>query len=304
MLMAEIMDGKKISAIIKNEVTAEVSQLKNKGIIPHLTVILVGDNPASSIYVSMKEKACKKVGISSETIQFDTSISEQSLLEKIETLNQDPKIHGILVQLPLPSHIHEDRIIEKVIPEKDVDGFHPINLGKLAAGSEKCFVSATPYGIVELLSRYNINTEGKHAVIVGRSNIVGKPLGLLLLRKKPQGNATVTYCHSRTKNLSVMTKTADILIAAMGKTEFIRKDMIKSGAVVIDVGINRVEDSTKKKGYRLVGDVDYEQVSKVASFITPVPGGVGPMTIAMLLKNTVYAAKINSLNNGLNYESI
>ena len=289
--MAEIIDGKKISAIIKDEVAAEVSQLKNKGIIPHLTVILVGDNPASSIYVRMKEKACKKVGISSETIKLNASVSELSLLEKIDTLNKDPKIHGILVQLPLPSHIHEDVVIEKVIPEKDVDGFHPINLGKLTAGSEKCFVSATPYGIIELLSRYNIITEGKHAVIVGRSNIVGKPLGLLLLRKKPQGNATVTYCHSRTKSISTITKTADILIAAMGKTAFIKKDMVKSGAVVIDVGINRVEDPAKNNGYRLVGDVDFEQVSEVASFITPVPGGVGPMTIAMLLKNTVYAAK-------------
>ena len=296
--MAEIIDGKKISTIIQEEVATEVEQLKKDGVIPHLSVILVGDNPASSIYVKMKEKACKKVGISSETIKYEKSISEQELLQKIDTLNKNPKIHGILVQLPLPSHIHEDVVIEKVMPEKDVDGFHPINVGRLVAGSDKCFYPATPYGIVELLSRYNINTEGKHAVIVGRSNIVGKPLGLLLLKKTSKGNATVTYCHSRTNNISAITKTADILIAAMGRAEFIKKDMVKSGVIIIDVGINRVEDPTKKRGYRLAGDVDFEHVSKVASLITPVPGGVGPMTIAMLLKNTISAAKKNLLNNG------
>lgn len=291
--MVEIIDGKKISDEIKDEIAVEVDNLKQKGIIPYLTVILVGTNSASKIYVKMKEKACKKVGIFSETIVFDESISEDLLLEKIDTLNKNPKVHGILVQLPLPSHINEDRVIEKVLPEKDVDGFHPTNLGRLVTGSNNTFIPATPYGIVELLSRYNIKIEGKHIVIIGRSNIVGKPLGLLFLRKEKKGNATVTYCHSRTQNLASITETADILVAAIGKAEFVKKNMVKSGVIVIDVGVNRVEDPTKKKGYRLVGDVDFNQVSKIASMITPVPGGVGPMTIALLLKNTLFSAMKN-----------
>jgi len=296
--MATIIDGKKISKIIKNEVKSDVDKLIQAGIKPHLTVIFVGDNPASRIYVNMKEKACKKAGIFSETIQYDKSVSESVLLEKINKLNENNNIHGILVQLPLPSHINEAAVLETISTDKDVDGFHPTNLGRLVAGSENTFIPATPYGIVELLKRYKVETEGKHTVILGRSNIVGKPVGLLLLRKKCTGNATVTYCHSRTKNLASVTKEADILIAAMGKPEFIKKNMVKKGVVIIDVGINRVEDPSKKRGYRLVGDVDFDQVSKVASMITPVPGGVGPMTIAMLLKNTVYSAQKYSLKDG------
>ncbi len=296
--MAIIIDGKKISKIIRDELKNDVDELIQAGIKPHLTVILVGDNPASQTYVNMKEKACKKIGISSETIRLDESVSESTLLKKIENLNKNNNIHGILVQLPLPSHINEASVIEKISPEKDVDGFHPTNLGRLVIGSENTFFPATPYGIVELLKRYKVETEGKHTVILGRSNIVGKPLGLLLLRKKRTGNATVTYCHSRTKNLTSITKEADILVAAMGRAEFIKKNMVKKGAVVVDVGTNRVEDSSKKRGYRLVGDVDFTQVCKVASMITPVPGGVGPMTIAMLLKNTVYAAQKYSLKLG------
>jgi len=296
--MATIIDGKKISKIIKEEIKSDIDILIQAGIKPHLTVILVGDNPASHIYVSMKEKACKKVGISSETIRLDKSVSESILLKKIDMLNKDNNVHGILVQLPLPSHINEAAVIEKISPDKDVDGFHPTNLGRLITGSENTFIPATPYGIVELLKRYNVKIEGKHAVILGRSNIVGKPLGFLLLRKTKTGNATVTYCHSRTSNLTSITKEADILIAAMGQAEFIKKNMVKKNAVVIDVGTNRVEDSSKKRGYRLAGDVDFTQVSNIASMITPVPGGVGPMTIAMLLKNTVYAAQKYSLKVG------
>lgn len=292
--MSEIIDGKKISGKIKEEIKAEVNSLKQRGIVPHLSVILVGDNDASKIYVKMKEKACTKVGITSETIRLNKSTSETKLLQIINSLNNNSGVHGILVQLPLPSHINEFSVIEAITPEKDVDGFHPTNLGRLVIDTENTFVPATPYGIIELLSRYNVTIEGKHAVILGRSNIVGKPLGLLFLRKKNSGNATVTYCHSRTKNLSSITKTADILVAAMGKAEFIKKDMVKSGVIVIDVGMNRVEDASKKRGYRLVGDVDFEQVSKVSSMITPVPGGVGPMTIAMLLKNTTLSAQKNS----------
>ncbi|MFO7890188.1 MAG: bifunctional methylenetetrahydrofolate dehydrogenase/methenyltetrahydrofolate cyclohydrolase FolD [bacterium] len=296
--MSKIIDGKKISRIIKDELKLEVSRLKQKNIIPHLSVILVGDNDASKIYVNMKQKACKKVGIISETIKLKDSVSEKTLLQKIDTLNKNPEIHGILVQLPLPSHINESSVIERITPEKDVDGFHPTNLGRLVIDAGHTFIPATPYGIIELLSRYNITIEGKHVVILGRSNIVGKPLGLLFLRKNNMGNATVTFCHSRTKNLSSITKTADILVAAMGKAEFIKKNMVKSGVIVIDVGINRVEDASKKRGYRLVGDVDFNQVSKISSLITPVPGGVGPMTIAMLLKNTTISAKKNSFKNG------
>jgi len=296
--MNEIIDGKKISRIIKDEIKVQVDKLKINNITPHLCVILVGDNDASKIYVKMKEKACKKVGITSETIKFKESISEKQLLQRIESYNKNPDVHGILVQLPLPKHINESTVIESITPEKDVDGFHPINLGRLVIDSENAFVPATPYGIIELLFRYNVSTEGKHVVILGRSNIVGKPLGLLFLQKNRTGNATVTYCHSRTKNLSSITKTADILVAAMGKAEFVKKDMVKSGVIVIDVGMNRVEDATKKRGYRLVGDVDFEHVSKVSSWITPVPGGVGPMTIAMLLRNTIFSAQKKFIKNG------
>jgi methylenetetrahydrofolate dehydrogenase (NADP+)/methenyltetrahydrofolate cyclohydrolase len=289
--MSVIIDGKKIALTIREESADEVKSLAEQGIIPHLAVVLVGENPASQVYVRMKEKACAKAGISSETITYPETITEAELLDTVNRLNRSEKVHGILVQLPLPIHIQESRIIEAISPNKDVDGFHPINIGKLASGLTDGFVSATPAGIIELLMRSNNDPSGKHVVIVGRSNIVGKPVAYLLLRKTKGGNATVTVCHSKTNNLGGITYQADILVAATGKPEMIRKSMVKPGAVVIDVGVNRVEDPDEPKGYRLVGDVDFTEVSKTASAITPVPGGVGPMTIAMLLKNTIQAAK-------------
>lgn len=289
--MAYIIDGKKIAQEIRQEVGSEVQKLKRRGIHPHLTVVLVGENPASQVYVRMKGKACEEVGILSETLTFPDSLTQAELLDVIHDLNDNPEIHGILVQLPLPPHIDENLILETISPDKDVDGFHPINVGKLASGQSDGFVPATPAGVLELLMRTNNPPEGKHVVIVGRSNIVGKPLGLLLLRKQKGGNATVTFCHSRTQNLGSITQKADILVAAIGRPEMIRKEMVKPGAVVIDVGVNRVEDSTRPKGYRLVGDVHFEGVSEVAKAITPVPGGVGPMTIALLLRNTLKASK-------------
>jgi len=289
--MAYIIDGKKIAQEIRQEVGSEVQKLKRRGIQPHLTVVLVGENPASQVYVRMKGKACEEVGILSGTLTFPDSLTQAELLDVIHDLNDNPEIHGILVQLPLPPHIDENLILETISPDKDVDGFHPINVGKLASGQSDGFVPATPAGVLELLMRTNNPPEGKHVVIVGRSNIVGKPLGLLLLRKQKGGNATVTFCHSRTRNLGSITQKADILVAAIGHAEMIRKEMVKPGAVVIDVGVNRVEDSTRPKGYRLVGDVHFEGVSEVAKAITPVPGGVGPMTIALLLRNTLKASK-------------
>lgn len=289
--MSNIIDGKKIASEIKHELFLEVDDLVKKGIKPHLSVILVGDDPASSVYVKMKEKACKKIGISSETIKFDSSINNNILINKINNLNSNPNVHGILVQLPLPPQIDEDKILETISTQKDVDGFHPKNIGRLVSGHSIQFIPATPYGIIELLSRYNIKIESRHIVIIGRSNIVGKPLGLLFLRKCPTGNATVSICHSKTKNLKEITKSADILISAIGRANFVDRSMVKQGAVVIDVGISRVEDPETKKGYKIVGDVNFDDVKDIVSFITPVPGGVGPMTIAMLLKNTILAAK-------------
>ena len=290
--MADIIDGKKIAAEIRREIALEVQKLKKENCHPHLTVILVGENPASQVYVRMKKKACEEVGISTETLTFPGSVKESELIDTIDNLNRNSKVHGILVQLPLPSHIKENRILEKISPDKDVDGFHPINMGKLTLGIQDGFVPCTPAGILELLLRTNHSPEGKHVVIVGRSNIVGKPLGLLLLRKqKGGGNATVTICHSRTPDLKSITLTADILIAAVGRAEMIKKDMVKPGSVVIDVGVNRIKDLSKTKGYRLVGDVDFSEVAKIVKAITPVPGGVGPMTIAFLLKNTLEASK-------------
>jgi len=289
--MTQIIDGKKIAQEIRQEVAVEVKDLKKTGIQPHLSVILVGENPASKVYVRMKEKACEEVGILSETLTFSDSLTQTELIKVIHDLNNDPKIHGILVQLPLPPQIDENLIIETIAPYKDVDGLHPINMGKLAAGQLDGFVPATPAGVLELLIRTNHSPEGKHTVIVGRSNLVGKPLGLLLLRKHKDGNATVTFCHSRTQNLGAITQTADILVAAIGRPEMIRKEMVRPGAVVIDVGVNRVDDSSQPRGYHLVGDVHFEGVSEVAKAITPVPGGVGPMTIALLLKNTLKASK-------------
>ncbi len=289
--MALIIDGKKISDEIRKEIKDDLDSLRKRGILPHLSVILVGDNPASHVYVRMKEKACTEIGISSETLRVPETVSQSELIGMIDDLNGKQSVNGILVQLPLPSHINENIILERILPDKDVDGFHPVNMGKLAAGIKEGFIPATPAGIVELLMRTGNYPEGKNVVIVGRSNIVGKPVGLLLLHKAKYGNATVTFCHSKTRDLKMITKSADILIAAIGIPEMITKEMIKPGAVVIDVGVNRVEDKSRKKGYRLVGDVKFDEVSKIASAITPVPGGVGPMTITMLLRNTLKACK-------------
>ncbi|HHS13215.1 MAG TPA: bifunctional 5,10-methylene-tetrahydrofolate dehydrogenase/5,10-methylene-tetrahydrofolate cyclohydrolase [bacterium] len=289
--MAKLIQGKPIAQTIRQEVASETANLKKNGIQPHLTVVLVGENPASQVYVRMKSKACNEAGIESETLILDSGITEEKLLNIIHELNQNPKVHGILVQLPLPDAIHEDRILEAILPSKDVDGFHPVNVGKLMTGMTDGFVPATPSGILELLMRSGYPPQGKHVVVVGRSNIVGKPAGMLLLRKGREGDATVTFCHSRTPDLASVTKRADILIAAIGRPRMITQDMVKPGVVVIDVGVNRVEDPSTEKGYRLEGDVDFDTVSQIAEAITPVPGGVGPMTIACLLQNTIKACK-------------
>jgi methylenetetrahydrofolate dehydrogenase (NADP+)/methenyltetrahydrofolate cyclohydrolase len=287
--MAVLIDGKKVSAEIKTELKLKVDELKSAGKkVPGLVTILVGDNPASQSYVSSKAKSCNEIGMLSKVEKLDACISENELLDVVKKYNEDKNYHGILVQLPLPKHINEEKIIHSISPSKDVDGFHPVSVGNLMIGADT-FYPCTPFGIVELLKRYKIETSGKHVVVVGRSNIVGKPVANMLLQKREGANAIVTVCHSAAKDLSQFTKLANILIAAIGKANFVTADMIKDGAVVIDVGINRVEDSTAKKGYRVVGDVDFENVEKKASFITPVPGGVGPMTIAMLLQNTFLA---------------
>lgn len=287
--MAIIIDGKKISSEIKEELKAKIAWLKSLNLrLPGLVTILVGDNPASLSYVTSKSKACKEIGMVSKIEQLSVNITEVQLQELINKYNSDDDVHGILVQLPLPDHINESKIIETISPEKDVDGFHPINVGKLVIGKET-FYPCTPFGIIDLLKKYKIETSGKHVVVVGRSNIVGKPVANMLLQKKDGANAIVTVCHSASKDLSVFTKQADILIAAIGKPKFITADMLKENAVVIDVGINRIEDTNASKGYKIVGDVDYENVFEKASFVTPVPGGVGPMTIAMLLQNTFLA---------------
>lgn len=279
-MVAEVINGKDLSMKLKAEMKAEIEILKNQGITPHLTVVLVGNNPASRSYVNGKKKASSEIGMSSEIIELPESVTELELLELINRLNQDATVHGILVQLPLPTQINVQHVIESIDPKKDVDGFHPINIGKMMTG-EDTFLPCTPYGILTMLQSKNISIQGKHAVVLGRSNIVGKPVGQLLLNE----NATVTYCHSKTENLKGITKLADILIVAIGKPNVITKDYLKEGAVVIDVGINRKEDGT------LTGDVDFESASEVASYITPVPKGVGPMTITMLLHNTIKAAK-------------
>lgn len=278
--MATLLNGKELSEELKQKMKIEVDELKEKGLTPHLTVILVGDNPASKSYVKGKEKACAVTGISSNLIELPENISQDELLQIIDEQNNDDSVHGILVQLPLPDQMDEQKIIHAISPAKDVDGFHPINVGKMMAG-EDTFIPCTPYGILTMLRSKDISLEGKHAVIIGRSNIVGKPIGLLLL----QENATVTYTHSRTKNLQEITKQADILIVAIGRAHAINADYIKEDAVVIDVGINRKDDG------KLTGDVDFESAEQKASYITPVPRGVGPMTITMLLKNTIKAAK-------------
>jgi methylenetetrahydrofolate dehydrogenase (NADP+)/methenyltetrahydrofolate cyclohydrolase len=290
-MAAEIIDGKQIAADMRAEIKAEVLELKSKGIVPGLAVILVGEDPASRSYVSAKEKACAEAGIYSNDNRLAADASEAELLSLVEKMNNDEKINGILVQLPLPKHINESKVLLAISPDKDVDGFHPFNIGKMVAG-EKAFLPCTPHGILKMLERSGVETEGAEVVVVGRSNIVGKPVANLLLQKRPNGNATVTICHTRTRNMAEHVKRADIVIAAAGRPGTVTADMVKDGAVVIDVGVNRVEDATKKRGYRLVGDVDFEAVKEKASMITPVPGGVGPMTITMLLYNTIESAKI------------
>lgn len=276
---------------MRAELHAEIRALKARGVTPGLAAVLVGDNPASATYVRMKGKACDEAGLYHETIRLPSETTESELLALVERLNADHKIHGILVQLPLPKQIHTQRVLHRVAPGKDVDGFHPENVGKVAVGDPTGFRPATPYGVQQLLLRSDVDTTGKHAVIVGRSTIVGRPMAALLLQDGPGGNATVTVCHSRTRDIKSVTRLADLLIVAIGKPEFVTGDMIKPGAVVIDVGVNRVDDPTLKQGYRLVGDVNFAEAKKVASAITPVPGGVGPMTITMLLYNTVQAAR-------------
>lgn len=289
-----LLDGKKTSSDIKDEITQEVLQLKKEGKkIPHLAAIIVGNNGASRTYVGAKVKACNRVGFLSTLVELPEETSEAALLSKITELNNNKDIDGFIVQLPLPKHIDEQKILMAVDPHKDVDGFHPTNVGKMALNLPT-FISATPFGILELLERYKIETSGKNVVVIGRSHIVGSPMSILLSQKRTVGNATVTLTHSRTKNLKEITLQADIVIAALGIPEFLTEDMVKENVTVIDVGITRVEDDSKKNGYRLLGDVAFDEVSKKAAYITPVPGGVGPMTIAMLLKNTLLASKNNN----------
>jgi methylenetetrahydrofolate dehydrogenase (NADP+) / methenyltetrahydrofolate cyclohydrolase len=285
----QILDGRKTSQAIRDELKLEVAQLYSNGKeVPHLVAILVGENGASETYVNAKVKACEEVGFKSTLIRFESTISAYKLLETINDLNRDPDVDGILVQLPLPGHISQDEVINAVDPNKDVDGFHPNTVGKMVLGQES-FIPATPYGILLLLEYYKIETNGKHAVVIGRSNIVGRPMSILLSGTGRTGNATVTICHSHTTNLKEICLSADIIVAALGKPQFVKADMVKEGAVVLDVGITRVADTSKKSGYRILGDVDFENVAPKTSFITPVPGGVGPMTIAALLKNTFKA---------------
>lgn len=289
-MSAKIIDGKQTAAEMRVEIKAEVAKLKEDGIVPGLGVILVGADPASQSYVTAKERACEEAGIYSDDNRLAADATQEELMAVVEKMNADPKINGILVQLPLPKHLDESAVLLAINPDKDVDGFHPMNIGKMVAG-EKAFLPCTPHGIIQLLQRSNVKIEGAEVVIVGRSNIVGKPIANMLIQKSDTGNATVTVCHTRTKDLAAHTKRADIVIAATGWPNTITADMVKDGVVVIDVGVNRVEDATKKRGYRLVGDVDFEAVKEKASLITPVPGGVGPMTITMLLYNTVESAK-------------
>ncbi len=284
-----ILDGKKVSNEIKNEIAEEVQQMKNRGEkVPHLAAIIVGNDGASLTYVNSKVKACERVGFESTLVKLSSTISETELLKKIKELNDNPDIDGFIVQLPLPKQIDTQKVLLSVDPDKDVDGFHPTNFGKMALDMSS-FIPATPYGILELLERYNVETKGKHTVVIGRSHIVGRPMSILMGRKGFPGNSTVTVTHSYTKNITQITSQADIIITALGNPEFLKAEMVKDDVVIIDVGITRVPDENAPRGYRITGDVDFENVSKKASFITPVPGGVGPMTIAMLLKNTLLA---------------
>lgn len=288
---AKIIDGKAVAEAIKKEVAEEVAEFAAKGTKPGLAVVLVGADPASEVYVRMKEQDCVAAGMHSEVVRMPESTTEDELLKTVQRLNADPAIHGFIVQLPVPDHIDAGKVLMAIDPAKDVDGFHPINVGKVAVGDTSGFPPATPFGVQHLLTRSGFETTGAHAVIVGRSNIVGRPMASLLLQNGPGGNCTVSVCHSRTKDLPAITRQADILIVAIGRAGFVTGDMVKPGAVVIDVGTNRVEDASKKSGYGLVGDVVFDEAKEVASAITPVPGGVGPMTRAMLLYNTMEAAR-------------
>jgi methylenetetrahydrofolate dehydrogenase (NADP+) / methenyltetrahydrofolate cyclohydrolase len=282
----QLLDGKKAAQAIKDELKIDVAQLATEGKkIPHLVAILVGKNGASETYIAAKIKACEEVGFKSTLIKFEDEVSSVKLLEKIEELNSDPDVDGILVQLPLPKHIPDEQVINIINPDKDVDGFHPENVGRMVQGLP-AFISATPHGIMLLLKHYKIETKGKHAVVIGRSNIVGRPMSILLSSNTNPGNCTVTVCHSQTKNMKEICLQADIIVAALGKPEFVTAEMVKEGAIVIDVGITRTEDATKKSGFKLKGDVAFESVASKCSWITPVPGGVGPMTIAALMMNT------------------
>ncbi|MFC2461406.1 MAG: bifunctional methylenetetrahydrofolate dehydrogenase/methenyltetrahydrofolate cyclohydrolase FolD [Porphyromonas endodontalis] len=289
--MYQILDGRKISAEIKQEIAREVVEMEKKtGRRPHLSAILVGHDGGSEAYMASKVKSCEEVGFDSSLIRFDSDVTEERLLQEIDRLNNDAGVDGFIIQLPLPKHIDEQKVIERIDYRKDVDGFHPINVGRMSIGLP-CFVSATPQGIVELLRRYAIPTRGKHCVVLGRSNIVGKPIAQLLMQKGEPGDCTVTVCHSRTPNIKEICLSADIIIAALGSPEFVTADMVKKGAVLVDVGTTRVPDATKKSGARLTGDVKFDEVAPLCSYITPVPGGVGPMTIVSLMMNTLKAAK-------------
>ncbi len=287
----ELLDGKMIADQIKTEIAEEVSKIKaNGGKVPHLVAILVGHDGASETYVGHKEKACAQVGFNSTVLRFEDTISEAELLAEVKKLNDNPEIDGFIVQMPLPKHISDQKVIEAIDPKKDVDGFHPVNVGRMVIGLP-AYISATPDGIVELLRRYKIETSGKHCVVLGRSNIVGRPIANLLSHKGYPGDCTVTICHSRTKDIPAVTRTADILIVALGQAEFVTADMVKEGAVVIDVGITRVKSDQTKSGWKLLGDVKFDEVAPKCSYITPVPGGVGPLTIVSLMKNTLMSAK-------------
>ena len=291
-MSAVIIDGKQIAADVRADVAAKVAELKKKGLAPCLAVILVGENPASVSYVTGKQKALAEVGMVDRSVHLPETTTEAELLDLIASLNADDSVHGILVQLPLPKHINEEKVLLAIKPEKDVDGFHPVNVGNLVIG-KKAFLPCTPHGIIVLLQKMGIETSGRHAVVIGRSNIVGKPVSLLLARKDT--NCTVTMCHTGTKNMAEITKQADIIVVASGHPHTLTADMVRDGAVVIDVGVNRIPDATKKSGFRLIGDCDFDDIKEKASFITPVPGGVGPMTIAMLMFNTLEAAE-NTIN--------
>ncbi len=295
---AERIDGVAIAAKVRARVAVDAAALKQRGVTPGLTVVLVGDDPASAFYVGAKEKACKEAGMNGETIRLPATTTEAELLAVVDRLNADPAVHGILVQMPVPKQISAQAVIRRIAPEKDVDGFHPVNAGKVLIGDADGFAPCTPAGVQVMLMEAGVDTSGKEAVVLGRSTIVGKPMAALLIQSGKGADCTVTICHSRTKDLASHTRRADILIAAIGKPEMVTADMVKPGAVVIDVGINRVDDPSQKKGYRIVGDVKYDEVSQVASKITPVPGGVGPMTIAMLLANTVRAATLSAKPEG------